>query len=359
MDIAPPSKKICFFGIYDPSYARSRVLKAGFERNGYEVVSCRVDLKVHRHFAKYLYLYLEFRKIRNQKFDHILVCYPGQSVVFLARILFGRRIIFDAFVSLYDSSVNDRKVYSPRGPRALYSWFLDWSSCRLASRILLDTNAHIAYFSETFGISPEKCIRVFVGTDETLFFPRPTLFEGGDFTVHFHGTFIPLQGLKYIVEAAHILRNEHILFRIVGSGQESSMIKKQVQDLKLEGIVRLIGKVPLEKVSEYIASAHVSLGIFGDTGKTTRVIPNKVYESIAMGKAVITADTVASRELFESGKTALLVPPADANALAEAIRALKADPLLREKIARNGYELYHAKLLPEYIVKNLLAALGE
>lgn len=358
MGVAAPSKKVCFFGIYDPLYARNRVLKKGFEQNGYEVIECRVDPARFRHVRKFLRLFFEFRKIRNQRFDYVLVCYPGHSIVFLARILFGSRILFDAFVSLYDSSVNDRKIYSPWSVRALYSWLLDWGSCRVANRILLDTNAHIDYFSEKFGMPRGKCIRVLVGTDETLFFPRPSFPEEKDFTVHFHGTFIPLQGLRYIVEAAHILRNEHVVFRIVGSGQESASIKKQVQSLQLEGIVRLIGKVPLEKVPGYIASAHISLGIFGDTGKTTRVIPNKVYESIAMEKAVITADTLASRELLEDRKTALLIPPANKEALAEAIRLLKSDPHLRSTIAQGGADLYRTKLLPEYIVKDLLLALS-
>jgi hypothetical protein len=93
--------------------------------------------------------------------------------MWLAKIIFfNRLIIFDAFLSLYDSNVNDRKVYSGIGLRGMRDFLLDWYSIRLANIILLDTQEHISYFLSRFGGNPKRFVRVFVGTDDTVLFPR-------------------------------------------------------------------------------------------------------------------------------------------------------------------------------------------
>ena len=95
-----------------------------------------------------------------------------------------------------------------------------------------------------------------------------------------------------------------------------------------------------EKLIGEIDNSDVCLGIFGDTPKTSLVIPNKVYEALAMARPVITADTPAIRELFDENDM-LLVKPADPESLAEGILRLKRDPLLRKKIAENGYNKFN------------------
>lgn len=347
---------VCFFGIYDPGYARNRVFAEGFRRMGHTVTHCRVDPRIHTGLRKYSALYREYRKVKDKSFDHVIVCFPGHTVVWLARILFGRRIIFDAFLSLYDSSVWDRKSYSLHSIRAWRDWLYDKISCTLASIILLDTDAHIQYFTKTFGISITKCLRVWIGADDNIFYPRSIPVDTR-FTVHFHGTFIPLQGISTIIEAANILKNEDIWFRIVGSGQESSMIKNMVRE-KLLGRVEFIGTVSIGVVSDYMASAQVVLGIFGTTEKTQRVIPNKVYEAMAMGKAIVTADTPALRELMPNVQEVVTVPVGDAKSLANAIRVLKTDPARCVQLGKDARALFEAQLLPEKIVADLLGAIA-
>jgi len=348
--------KICFFGIYDPGYSRNRVLAEGFRRLGHTVVHCRVDPRVHGGVRKYVALYSEYQKIKSESFGHVIVCFPGQTVVWLARILFGKRIIFDAFLSLYDSAVFDRKMYGSYDPRAWRDWLYDKTSCTLARIVLIDTQAHIDYFHDTFGIPKEKFLRVWVGSDDTIFHPAG-LQEASTFTVHFHGTFIPLQGLRYIIGAAEILRDEDVNFRIIGSGQDFSKIEVLVKGRNLSR-VKLIGKMPLREIPACIETAHVSLGIFGHTAKTQRVIPNKVYEAMAMGKAIITADTPALRELMPDLHAVVGVPAGDAEALADAIRSLRNDPMRRMQLGKDARTFFEARLLPERIVADLLAEIS-
>lgn len=348
--------RVCLFGIYDPAYSRNDVLKEGLERLGHEVVHCRVNPREVKGFRKYVELYKAYRALPNKKFDHVIVAFPGHTVVWLAFLLFGRRIIFDAFVSLYDSNVYDRALYSRFSIRAFRDWMLDWYSCTLASRVLLDTNEHISYFHTTFGIKKEKCIRVFVGIVDTLFVPQENK-EPKTFTVHFNGSFIPLQGIEYIVDAARMLLSLDIQFRILGAGVGKDGIYEKVEKERVTNIT-FVPWVKFSELPQYIADSHIVLGIFGNTPKAQRVIPNKVYEALAMGKAIITADTPAIRELLTHGENAFLVETANPEALKEAIMTLKNDDALRQKIGQGARALYCEKILPEHLVGDLLKALS-
>ncbi len=73
------------------------------------------------------------------------------------------------------------------------------------------------------------------------------------------------------------------------------------------------------------------------------MIPNKAYEAIACGTPLVTADTVASRELLVDGESALLVPPGDPAALAAAIRRIAADPELARRLSEGGLAVYRER----------------
>lgn len=354
-------KTICFFGIHDPEYSRNRILEKGFRENGWNTVQCRVDPKAHKGFSKYAHLikaYKETRKYLNEnhiKPDMVLVAFPGHTVVWLARVLFFRhKIFFDAFLSRFDSNVYDRKSYKAHSLRGIFDWILDWSSCWLADRVLLDTEEHIRYFSKHFFVNKKKMIRVPVGADSTNFYPRPKEDHKGKFIIYFHGMFIPLQGLRYIVDSAFLLKDESdIIFNIIGNGQEYKEISKIIETKKLSNVF-LLGVKSLSQLPEYINQADICLGIFGETDKAQRVIPNKVYEYIAMKKPVITADTPAIKEFFINEKDMLLCKHADAKSLAEAILRLKDDPQLASFLAENAYNLFNSRLTPRIIVSNFL-----
>jgi glycosyltransferase involved in cell wall biosynthesis len=70
------------------------------------------------------------------------------------------------------------------------------------------------------------------------------------------------------------------------------------------------------------------------------VIPNKAFQAIACGAPLITGDTPGARELLEDGTSALLVPPGDVEALADAVRRLATDGELAKRIAAGGRAAY-------------------
>lgn len=341
---------VCYFGDFDPEYARNRVIIKGLQENGVKVLLCYTSFKGLKGLVD---LFKKHRDLKNE-YDVMIVGYSdSRLIVPPAKLISRKKVIWDAFYSLYDSWVFDRKIVGAGSLKAKLYWFLDWLNCKLANKILLDTNEHRKYFSRTFYIPTSKFLKVLVGTDDKTFFPREKDRSNQNFVVHFHGKFIPLQGVEHIIRAANILRNEDITFNIIGTGQEYNKIKNLAEELKLMNI-RWIDKVDYHELSEYIKNADICLGIFGDTPKAQRVIPNKVYEAIAMRKPVISADTPAIRELFSDRENILLCKAADDSDLASKILELKNSPVFRNLIAENGYELYNSKATSNIIGKSIL-----
>lgn len=349
---------VCFFGIYDPSYPRNRVLIRGFEENGYKVFHCRVDPKKHKGIFKFFLLVREYMSLRKNKFDVVIVAFPGHTVVWLAWILFGSRIIFDAFVSLYNSNVEDRKRYSPFSLHGVWDRFLDWYSMTISSIILFDTNAQISYIAKKFSIPVQKFRRVFVGTDDTVFCRRDPKDSHGNFIVHFHGTFIPLHGIEYIIDAAKLLEHDpEIIFEIIGDGQERKGIEAKLAVAPGGKNIRLLPRMSYEELATSTVRADVCLGIFGTTSKATIVIPNKVFEALASQRALITMKSEAINELALDGHNMLLCNPGDPRDIAHKILLLKQDMVLRNKIALHGYQLFTKELTPSILVKRFIATL--
>ncbi len=343
--------RICFFGGYNPNYSRNKILIQGLILNGVEIIECRTEL---RGIIKYFDLIKKHWKIRKQ-YDVLLVAFPGWHAVVLAKFLTRKPIIFDAFVSVYDSTVFDRKNTKKRSLKAKYFWLMDWLACKLADKVLLDTNEHIKYFVEEFGLNEGKFVRISVGADDSVL--RPIKVEDkrrkSKFIVHYHGNVIPLQGVKYILESAKLLKlYKDIQFNLIGSRV------KRWYEKSFSGNVNFIENVPYEKLAEYISQADICLGIFGDTNKTQRVIPNKVYEYMACQKPIITADTPAIRELFNENDLHL-IPTASPEVLAKAILKLKNDSALREKLAENAYNRFIQIATPKILAGELIKIINK
>ena len=65
-----------------------------------------------------------------------------------------------------------------------------------------------------------------------------------------------------------------------------------------------------------------------------------LVEAMRHGKPTIACDIGGMREVVVSGETGLLVPPENARALADAIRALATDETLRDRLGRRSLEVY-------------------
>jgi len=374
--------KICYFGTYDKNRPRNRIIIDGLKKNGIDVLECHYSVwkgiedksQVNSLWAKIkicfnfiiAYPVLIAKYLNIGKHEALVVGYLGHLDMFIAKPLaiFRRKpLCFDAFLSLYDTVVFDRKLISLRNPLAKLLYYLDKIACQLADKIFLDTQAQINYFVDTFGSKRNKFYRVFVGAEENVFYPAEEDAVGksdqSSFSILFYGQFVPLQGVEYIVKTVKLLAGEKSLkFTIIGKGQEYARIRKMANVFGLKNIT-WIDWVRYEELPGYINATDIALGIFGDTQKASRVIPNKAFQVIASGKPLITGDSPASRELFTDGEDAILCEMASSESIAEAIIQLKRDEILRKKISKQGYKIFSAKCTPKVIAQELLNCLPE
>jgi glycosyltransferase involved in cell wall biosynthesis len=266
--------------------------------------------------------------------------HPGWfDMIVLAPLAKVRRmpVLFNAFISLYDTVVDDRKLASPNSLLGRSLRVVDRWSLRLASRVLADTPCHADYFVELAGIPRDRIGVVWVGAWDRIFAPRPNA-ENDAVRVLFYGTFIALHGLETIIRAAKLVEGDGIAVRIIGHGQEQPLVDRLLHELAPAN-VETIESVPLEQLPNEIAAATICLGVFGTSDKARRVVPHKVFECAAVGRPIITGDNEGIRTAFDESEV-VLVPPGDATALAEAIRALIVQPGLRAKLGSACHERY-------------------
>lgn len=322
--------KICFFGIYDPTYSRNDILLAGLRQIGVEVVECRADWRDPK---RYLKLWKSLRTLNND-YDYVYAAYPSPVPTILAKLISKKPVICDAFYSMYDSVVNDRRKKLFWHPTAIRLAFLDWLSVILADIVVTDTEAHKRYWSSWWFVDGKKIRTVYLGINDNLFYPMP-LVSKDHILVQFHGSFIPLHGTDKIVEAAQLLAGDKkIHFRLIGSGRDLPKAKRLAEKYGLTN-VEFMNDVPLIELNARISEADIVLGIFGDTAKARRVIPNKVYEGLVAKRPVITMDTPAIREIFSEDN--ILLVANDPDSIAEGMRTLAYDEKERTKFAVNGY----------------------
>jgi len=319
----------------------------GLRENGVEVIECHAEVwkgiedksQVSnwpdrlRLLVRWLLSYpvLIWRYLRLPKHDVVVVGYMGHLDVLVLwpfAKLRGVPIIWDAFLSLYNTVVEDRNLVAPNHPLARFLFAWEWIVCRAAGLLILDTQAHADYFTQQFKVLPHRIGVVFVGAETNAFPLRPKATRmkapNESLTVLFYGQFIPLHGIETIIRAAQQAESEAIQWILIGRGQMELKIRNMLQAHPLPKL-EWIPWVPYEELVQWIHRADICLGIFGNSDKAARVIPNKIFQILSSGKPLITRESPAIRELLSPEMPGVfLLPPAEPTALVYAIRKFAA-----------------------------------
>lgn len=364
--------RVLLFGTYDmAAHPRVAVLAEGLQAHGVEVIECNAPLgldtaaRVSMLRQPWRLPHLAWRlaacwwRLRRQarrapRPDAVLVGYLGHFDVHLARRLFpDRPVVLDHLLFAGDTA---RDRGETGGVKQALLRRLDQAALAAADVVLVDTEEHRG---QVPGELRHKSRVVAVGAPQAwLDAGARASAEGGDggggagsppLRVVFFGLYTPLQGAPVMGRALARLAGADIDVTMIGTGQDLAETRTAAAG---NPRVRWLDWVPGAQLPELVAHADVCLGVFGTGPKALRVVPNKVYQGLAAGCVVVTSDTSPQRRAL--GEVAVLVPPGDDAALAEALRALAADrgDLARRRSA--SLDLARQRYSPAGVVDGLL-----
>lgn len=350
--------KVCFFGAYDPEYPRNRILRDGLRRAGVEVSEdCAQGRRGLRRHAALIAGFV--RAARDA--DVLFVPEFRHKDVPLAALLRGkRRLVFDPLISRHDTLVHDWALHAPNSAQARWNLMIDRRALRLSNLVLCDTWAHGALF-ERLGAPRERLRRVLVGAEDA-FFGVPPPPETSPVRVVYVGGFLPLHGVPAVLEAVAILERDasrlpDFRVQLVGKGIEFERSRALAERLGLER-VDFAGVVDYSDSPRVLSDAQVVLGAFGASDKAGRVIPHKVYQGLAAGRAVLTGDGPGVREVFEPGVHLMTVVRDQPQGIAAGLATLLRDPARRDRLALRGRERALEVATTQHVGESLREALS-
>ena len=335
--------RVLYFGTYERDYPRNAQVISALRRAAVEVAEHHVSVWEGRRdnwqagattAARLGIAELRLLRRPDDEFDALLVGYPGHLDLTAARrVAAGRPVVFNPLVSLYDTFVADRGRFTPSSAMARVLRSIDRQALRAADVVVADTEANADFLASLADVPRSRVEVCFVGAEERVF--SPGWAPADPFEALFVGKLIPLHGVDTVLEAARLAPG--LRFKIVGSGQLEPLLRDRPPN------VEHVPWVDYEGLPSELHRAGCALGIFGSSEKALRVIPNKVFQALACGTPVVTADTPGARELLADRESALLVPPGDPEALAAAVTRLAEDASLARRVADAGLAAYRAR----------------
>ena len=149
-----------------------------------------------------------------------------------------------------------------------------------------------------------------------------------DLAIGFLGRLVKEQGLDVFADVARALAARGVRHKllVIGDGPARDWFASQVPDAVFAGFQR----------DEALGRAVASMDVFFNPS-VTETFGNVTLEAMAAGVPVVAARATGTSDLVDDGRTGFLVPPRDADAYADAIGRIAADPALRHALVVAGH----------------------
>ncbi len=153
------------------------------------------------------------------------------------------------------------------------------------------------------------------------------------------GSLESYKGHIHLIDALALVRARGVRVRCVciGAGPLRRRLMARVRKRALGGCIRFVGACPRSRVRAWLerATLFVLPSVRDRSGKMEG-IPVALMEAMAMGIATVASDLSGVPELVRHDETGLLVPPADAGALAAALEHLLRNPAVSHRLGAAG-----------------------
>lgn len=207
------------------------------------------------------------------------------------------------------------------------------------------------------------------GADAAMFNPESIGTEfckehglGDKFVALYAGAHGMSNDLGVLLDAAKFLNEEaEICIVLLGDGKEKSRLVERAKEMNLTNLI-FIPPVPKKDMGEALAAADACIAILKPIEMYKTVYPNKVFDYLAAGRAVVMAIDGVAREVVEKAEAGVFAQPGNAQAVADVIRAMAKERVKTKQMGKSGrayLETYFdrgklAKQLEELFQKTLI-----
>ena len=184
--------------------------------------------------------------------------------------------------------------------------------------------------AKEFSLDENKFRVVHNGINNEFFYPKQNGPRPENSLIVTNSADTPLKGLNFLLEAvAEIRKKQPIKLTVIGQPKKDGIIENLVAKLGVRDIVHFTGRIENEEFADYYAKSTIAVvpSLYEGFG-----IP--AAEAMASGVPLISTSGGALPEVV--GDAGMIVPPADAKALAGAITYLLNAPDERKKYAQAG-----------------------
>lgn len=221
-------------------------------------------------------------------------------------------------------------------------------------KILVSSKAFKAHLVRKYGFNkddityvPQYAEDVFNATDSC---------DNETLNLTFAGNIGSAQDVKTIIKAAEILKEEKIIFNIVGDGSELENIRNMAEKTDLDN-VKFYGRRPVEEMPQIYSRSDAMLVTLVDDEVLSMTLPGKVQSYMAAGKPVLGAINGETAEIIKEAECGFCAPAENADALAECIRMfMKSD---KEQLRNNSLTYYEKNFKKERIIDIFIEKLKE
>lgn len=201
---------------------------------------------------------------------------------------------------------------------------------RRLSHIITVSQTARRHISDSFQIPEDRLRVIYNGIDSDIFCPSKAITRLDNRLLVVISRDTPVKGLRYLLEALAMLNRQYQLeLVVVAKGTDNRTTQGLMDTLDIRHYVKIIDEIDTaELVNQYrLATIVVIPSIYEGFG-----LP--AAEAMACGAPVVATSAGALPEVV--GDVGILVPPADAKALEEAISALIASPDMRQRLGEIG-----------------------
>jgi glycosyltransferase involved in cell wall biosynthesis len=285
---------------------------------------------------------------KSNQFDFIFTIFHPFHLVPKAAVEAAKELDIPSIVKVDDAIYE--KASGIKSLQRKIEKMINGKTLRSGTKIFVSNNDTKKIIIDEYGVKSEKISIIPNGVDLSLFNittekdPKKIVFAGA---MYYHrGLDILLEAIPFVIKKIPDAK-----FVLLGSGAEMDKLKKIVLENKLENSVEFKGWIKREQIPKNISDASIGIGPLRLTDVTSRALPIKVLEYMAVSLPIIAQKGTLPEDILENEKNGYFIE--NANDLAEKITLLLNQPKKVENMGIQSSKMVQ-KFSWDNVVKNII-----